>query len=175
MVEKDHINRQSPLLHSIEMSAKAEDQILEIFVVVTARYKGCSPDIPLAVRRYAYEEDDVTLAVIVELLCRRCALVLRAGYTWTPITPAFIQQIKEAYSPPIWQAISSIGAETLGNASNESVPIFARSGFMKQVTNTIRSRLKKCDRGGALCVKQKCVTRNSAVFMVPIREYITMY
>ena len=61
------------------------------------------------------------------------------------------------------------------NASNESVPIFARSEFMKQVTNTIRSRLKECGCGSVLTVKQKFVTRSSAVFMVPIREYITMY
>ena len=96
MVERDHNNRQSLLLPSIEHGGDIDGLVREMFVLVTARYKGCSPEIPLAVRRPAYDEDEVSLALVVELLCRRCAMVLKAGYSWTPITPAFIQQIKDA-------------------------------------------------------------------------------
>ena len=74
VLEKDHNNRLSALLPSVDKNGNVEDQILEIFVLVTPKYKGCSPEIPLVVRRHAYERDDVTLAVVVELLCRRCAM-----------------------------------------------------------------------------------------------------
>ena len=46
---------------------------------------------------------------------------------------------------------------------------------MKQVTNTIRSRLKAYRRGSVLSVKQQSMTRTSAVFRVPLRECTTVY
>ena len=82
VVESVPDDRKSPLLPSVPDSFMDVDCLARgIFVLVTARYKRCSPEAPLAVRRQACEEDIMTLGIVVELLCRRCAMVLKSDYT----------------------------------------------------------------------------------------------